>query len=437
MYALGLDIGTTSLSGALIDTETGEQLASETVANDAAIPGKPWERMQDPDRLLELGEGIIEKLSAKADKAPGCIGLTGQMHGVLYYDRDGKAIAPLVTWEDGRGDLERGGVTPAKELSVLTGYPMATGYGLTTCRCDAIEGKIPDGAEGVCTIADYVAMRLCGLRRALMHPSNAASLGLFDLARGGFDLEAVEKASIPERLLPEVSRGETVAGCTPQGVPVAAAIGDNQAGIYAAAGISADTVINIGTSSQLSALAESAEAPDGLECRPYLEGKYIWLGSGLCGGSSMKLLNSFFCEVCACAGVETDSGEMFAVMEREAAGAWDKAGIPEVITLFRGTRSNPALRGSISGIGAQGLSVGALTLGFYRGVCGELKGFYDRLPENMRSGRLVVCGNAARRNATMLRTIKSVFGREAVLSRFVEEAAAGAALAATVTVQKG
>ena len=70
MYALGLDIGTTSLSGALIDTETGEQLASETVANDAAIPGKPWERMQDPDRLLELGEGIIEKLSAKADKAP-------------------------------------------------------------------------------------------------------------------------------------------------------------------------------------------------------------------------------------------------------------------------------------------------------------------------------------------------------------------------------
>ena len=32
------------------------------------------------------------------------IGVTGQMHGILYLDGEGNAVSPLYTWQDARGD---------------------------------------------------------------------------------------------------------------------------------------------------------------------------------------------------------------------------------------------------------------------------------------------------------------------------------------------
>ena len=431
MYALGLDIGTTSLSGAAIDTATGRQLASATVPNDAALPGAEYERLQSPERLAELAGDVMSALAERLGGDPACIGVTGQMHGRLYYDAQGRSVSPLATWEDGRGAAARGGTTPARELSALTGYDMATGYGLTTCYCDMLDGAIPEGAAGMCTIADYLVMRLTGRRRALMHASSAASFGLYDLAARRFDRRALAAASLPAELLPETASGEVIAGETTSGVPVAAAIGDNQAGLYGAAGLGSDIVINIGTSSQLSVQADGIGAPGGLECRPYVGGRYIWLGAGLCGGSAMAELNALVRDVCRRAGCALDAGAAYALMEKAAEESRGAAGIPEVSTLFRGTRENPALRGEIRGLAPGSLSVGKLGLGFYRGICAELRGFYDRLPEEMRSaGRLIVCGNAPRRSAALLGTIEESFGRKAVLSPRVEEAAAGAALIA-------
>lgn len=434
MYALGLDIGTTSLSAAAIDTATGRQLASVTVANDAAIPGGDAERLQSPERLAALAQELLDAVSEKLDERPRCIGVTGQMHGRLYYDALGRAVSPLATWEDGRGDILRGGTTRARALSALTGYDMATGYGLTTCYCDVLDGAIPASAAGMCTIADYVVMRLTSRRSALAHASNAASFGLFDLAAGRFDAAAVAAASLPAELLPEIAPGEVIAGATPDGVPVAVAIGDNQAGIFAAARLGGDAVINIGTSSQLSVQADFTAPPRGLECRPYVGGKYIWLGAGLCGGSAIAELNALFRDVCAHAGLTLDAAAVYALMERAAAEKRGAENVPEVSTLFRGTRTDPTRRGAITSLAPGSLDMGRLTFGFYRGVCDELRGFYALLPDALRRGRLIVCGNAARRSKVLLETLSERFGREAQLCSYVEEAAAGAALIAAATL---
>lgn len=61
------------------------------------------------------------------------IGLTGQMHGILYIDEDGNCVSPLYTWQDGRGNLpEFDGKSVVCLVKEETGFSISTGYGLAT-----------------------------------------------------------------------------------------------------------------------------------------------------------------------------------------------------------------------------------------------------------------------------------------------------------------
>ncbi len=61
-----------------------------------------------------------------------------------------------------------------------------------------------------------------------------------------------------------------------------------------------------------------------------------------------------------------------------------------VQTLFRGTRANPSLRGSIDGITMTNLTMGTLVLGFYRGVLTELYEAYQKMDAEPAQGRLAL-----------------------------------------------
>ena len=218
MKAIGLDIGTTSISCVLMDAESGEQLGSVTLPNDTALePANAWEREQHPERILSKCMDAVSGF-VKGHGDIGCIGITGQMHGMLYYNSHGEALSPLYTWEDGRGDLVfSDGETYAEALSRLTGYRMATGYGLTTHFYNMKNGLVPEGALGLCTIADYVAMRLCGKSRAATHTTNGAGFGVFDMNKLEFDKPAMEKAGIDPNLLPVIIKTEKIIGKTHDG----------------------------------------------------------------------------------------------------------------------------------------------------------------------------------------------------------------------------
>ena len=86
MKTLGIDIGTTSVSLSVLDGESGEQVKAVTVGNDSFIEtAEPWARLQDAEairhKVLEETERILSEY-----QDVGGIGLTGQMHGILYVD---------------------------------------------------------------------------------------------------------------------------------------------------------------------------------------------------------------------------------------------------------------------------------------------------------------------------------------------------------------
>lgn len=478
MKAIGLDIGTTTVCGVLVDAKTGELLDAKTLTNDSVIESvHTYERTQDADKIFVKCKNILEEYLSEQEDIVS-IGVTGQMHGIVYVDENGVAVSPLYTWQDGRGDLccpdiqndiqkkltvadsetvenidngnkvadnaevaelGNGAITYAAELSKITGYHMASGFGLTTNYYNTKHGFVPEEAKSFCTIPDYVAMSLAGEKRPKMHQTMAASLGLYNMEAGDFERTAAEKAGMNPELLPEVATISTTCGnytadvekypaYAGKTIPVAVAFGDNQASFLGSVNQDCKVLLNVGTGGQVSVYSEELIKADGIECRPYLKGSYLMAGSSLCGGYSYNLVKRFFEEIYALAGVGCPK-DIYSIMNRIAGEAAEKEKTLTVDTRFNGSRENPALTGSITGLTVDTFHPGDLAYGVLRGLCEELYQFYNVLPENLKDGsHFVGSGNGIRKNPLLQKIASDRFRMKLRIPKYAEEAAYGAVL---------
>jgi len=435
LHLIGVDIGTTSVCGVLLDVKTRRIVRSVTKDNPAAMPSpRRWEFAQDVPSIWYTVKTIVDELRSGPADVRG-IGVTGQMHGILYIDAGGNPVSPLYTWQDQRGDLPfSADATYAEQLGRMTGYPMATGYGMATHFYNAANGLVPRGAAAFCTIADYAAMRLANRTRPAIDPTNAASLGLYRLQTLEFDREALACAGIDADLLPEQVPSGTVIGSTEDGVPVTAALGDNQASFLGAVrDVRSSVLLNIGTGSQISVHADTFRTAEGIDTRPFPGGGYLLVGASLSGGKSYALLERFFRETLrAFAGY--DGPNLYETMNRLADEAIAEETALQVNTQFFGTRQDPLKRGSIGGIGPDNWTPRHLVRGFLEGMIDELFRYYEAFPPSVkeRVSTLVASGNGVRRNGALRRMLERRFGLPLVLPDGLEEASRGAAICAGV-----
>ena len=183
------------------------------------------ESLQDPEGILAACKRILAAL-LRGGKPVAGIGVTGQMHGIVYVDRAARAQSPLYTWQDGRGEREyAGGRTYSSHASEVVGAPLATGMGVITHFWNLRNDCVPEGAAAFCTIADFVAMRLAGTTEPLMDATNAASTGCFDLEKLRFRGEAAERLGMSPALFPRVALDYPALGTAPGGAPVFVAQG--------------------------------------------------------------------------------------------------------------------------------------------------------------------------------------------------------------------
>lgn len=388
-----------------LEAETGAVLRACSAPNTAWLKGQAWESLQDPEALVEIAVGLIDSLLSE-DTA--VIGVTGQMHGIVYTDACGRAVSPLYTWQDGRGDLPCGETTYA---ALLDSY---SGYGCVTDLYNRRNGLVPPEAVGFCTVHDYLVMRLCGLTRAAVHSTDAASFGCFDVQRRQFtyacDVQVVDDYRIVG---------------TYKGVPVGIAIGDNQASVLAALADGGDEVLlNVGTGSQVSVISDRPLCGPHLEVRPYFEGKYLTVGAALCGGRAYALLRDFYAEVLRCGGAAVSPDGVYAVMNAMLRQPC-KAPLT-VDTRFSGTRADGSVRGSIIDISTENFTPAALTHGVLQGMAHELYAMYCEMGVLCRG--IVGAGNGVRRNPAFVRAAQQLFGMPVKITVYTEEAACGAAL---------
>ncbi|MDI4648214.1 sedoheptulokinase [Cohnella hashimotonis] len=479
-YVIGLDIGTTSLCATAVDTRNGSAARTIVRPNHAAIAGEaPDERLQDPDRIADELLALLEEWRDLRPET-AAIGISAQMHGILYVDGHGRAVSPLYTWQDGRGErqapsggtatieagaaagtIEAGAAagvrrassgepTYREQLETLSGYPVPSGYGLLTHDVLRRNGCVPEAAAKLCTVGDYVAMRLTDRPAPLMDATQAAGLGLFDLRSRSFDAAAVARAGIDATLLPALARpagtrsGATPAGAlvgtTPEGIPVAVAIGDNQASYLGTVpALTGSLLFNVGTGAQLSLYTpEPVEPAGGLELRPFPDGGWLLAGASLGGGKSYALLAGFYREIAETLGGgegSVPSERLYDAMNRWALTALDEGHpLPRVDAAFFGTRVDPARAGEIASLTSATLTPQALTAGLLAGVADELAAFAAQLPAELLAGvrRHVGAGNGLRRNPALRRLLEQRIGAPLELADAREEAAFGAAVHAAV-----
>ncbi|MBQ3015361.1 MAG: MerR family transcriptional regulator [Clostridia bacterium] len=421
---IGIDIGTTTISAAVIDLENKAQVEVFSVPHNSYVENNLFSE-QSVSVIIDKAERVLE-LIYKSYTGIVSIGVTGQMHGILYLNCDGESVSNLINWQDKRGDIPiKDGVNVCRLIKQLTGEKIATGYGISTHYYNLLNGLVPQNAVGFCSIMDYFAMRLCHIKKPITHTSVAASFGLFDVKKECFMLDKLSLLGIDEAFLPRVTASNERIG-TWNDIPVCVAIGDNQASFLGSVNNNSENVlVNIGTGSQISAVSEVENLSEGIECRPFINGKRLVCGSALCGGSAYALIEKFFRSYVTFSGLNDNS--QYETINALAEKAYKSGERPlSVDTSFCGTRTDPMRSGSIENIELNNFTPSALILGVINGMCDELYNLY--LEGQLKKSHIVASGGAIRKNHILHKVLEDKFGMTVSISSVKEEAATGAAL---------
>ena len=251
MNFLGLDVGTGGTRAVLID-ENGlvvASAASEHAPFRSPYPG--WAEQDPEDWWRAARTAIRETLAAGAEvltsrgdaaSAIGAVGLTGQMHGAVLLDRDGKVLRPSLIWCDQRTDAqcdwlhERIGREHLIELTCNPALPNFTLTKLLWVRDH--EPEVFARIAHVLCPKDYVRLRLTGTYA--MDVQEASGTLLLDVTHRRWSSEVARIAGIDEAWLPQLFESPEVCAKISteaaeltglvSGTPVVAGAGDQGAG---------------------------------------------------------------------------------------------------------------------------------------------------------------------------------------------------------------
>jgi len=204
---LGIDIGTSGTKTLAID-ETGAILASATAEYPCDHPRHGWSE-QDPELWWKATVATIRDVLSKASLKPRevkGVGLSGQMHGSVFLDANGKVIRPALLWNDQRTAAEcaeieqRAGGREA--LIRMVANPALTGF--TAPKVLWLRNHEPahfDRVRQILLPKDYVRYRLSGTYASEV--SDASGTLLLDVANRRWSRELLGKLDLDPALLPD------------------------------------------------------------------------------------------------------------------------------------------------------------------------------------------------------------------------------------------
>ena len=454
---IGLDLGTTTLTALALDADSGRVVRCVTRPNSCEITSAADKRRGrsewDAAAIARLACECLRDLASGID--PGDVaglGVTGQQHGVVLVDDALTPLTPLINWQDRRGDepkrlTTQTWVEAARERVGLAAHPrvgcrLSAGYVAVTLFWMANNGVLPRSATA-CFLMDYVTALLTG-EPPSTDPTCAASSGALDLKRLDWDDETLSALGLPREMFPPVvASGTRLGGLTGpmaeatglvEGLPVFVGVGDNQASFFGSvADRAASVLVNVGTGGQVATWCSRARYDGRIETRPFFDG-YLLVSAGLSGGAAYAALERFFRAVGRDVLDVEPKGEVYESMNRLAAAVPAGAEGLSCEPFFSGTRYEPGLRASWSGISLANLTPGHLTRALLEGMARAFAACGGRMAQ--LAGRtptvLFGAGNGIRSNPLLVRIVAAAVGLSMWVPVHREESAFGAALLAGV-----
>jgi len=271
-YFLGIDTSTTSSKALLID-EMGKVVAVASAPHTLQTPHPLWSE-QDPQEWWQAVstsiKSALESAKIRGDQV-GAIGLTGQMHGLVLMDEDGKVLRPAILWNDQRTQSQCDEIHQkiGKEAFIqITGNVALTGF--TAPKILWVKENEPEvfaKAKHVLLPKDYIRYKLTNLYA--MDKADGAGTVLFDLHARDWSPEVLSTLEIPQAWMPRTYEGTEVTGTVSrkaaaltglkEGTPVVAGGGDQAAGAVGMGAVEPGVVsLTLGTSGVIFATTPAA-----------------------------------------------------------------------------------------------------------------------------------------------------------------------------------
>jgi len=241
-YLLGIDVGTTGTRALLID-DHGNLVGSATNDYPMYTPRPQWAE-QDPEDWWQAAVQSVRRVLHDSRIDAGQIvglGLTGQMHGMVMLDAQGRVLRRCIMWNDQRTAEQCEWImnTIGRERFLdLTLNPALPGF--TAPKIIWTRENEPDiyaQAAKVLLPKDYIRYRLTGVYATEV--SDASGTVLLDVGHRRWSTTVLQELGIPADWLPTCFESTEVTGRIshqvaeltglPVGLPVVGGAGDQAA----------------------------------------------------------------------------------------------------------------------------------------------------------------------------------------------------------------
>jgi glycerol kinase len=248
-YVAAIDQGTSS-SRCILFGRDGAVAGVGRREHAQITPRAGWVE-HDPLEIAANVRAVVDEALAAAGAGAAdvaAVGITNQRETTVLWDRaTGRPVHDAIVWQDTRTAplvAELAGDAGVDRLRAITGLPLSTYFSgpkarwlldeLPGLRARAEAGEILFG-----TIDSWLIWQLTGGPDGGVHvtdATNASRTLLMDLRTLDWSPEALDAIGVPRAMLPEIRSSSevygTVRGTALDGVPIAGALGDQQAALF-------------------------------------------------------------------------------------------------------------------------------------------------------------------------------------------------------------
>ena len=305
-YLLGIDLGTSSVK-ALIMSEVGKVLAVKSEEYDVQKPSSDFAE-QSPELWWQKTASAIRKAlteaAISADEIAG-IGFSGQMHGLVALDKEGKSVCPAIIWLDQRSVQEVREVNEIAKDFIDTQLLNKPSAGMLLCSLLWLKKHKKDLYDKISVVMlpkDYIRYRLT--LEIGTEESDASATLAFSLKERRWCNEMIERLGLDTRLFPKVSKSIDTAGFVCESAAKETGLSTKTRVVFGAGDAACQLIgngivkegyvsCNIGTSAQIAVSLNSLVFDKNKQLQTWVHAipeHYYMQGGALNGGFTLKWL---------------------------------------------------------------------------------------------------------------------------------------------------
>lgn len=215
-YLLGIDIGTSGTKTICIAPD-GKILSVASATYPCAAPRPLWSEQNPEDwwnAVVKTVREAVSKAGVPASEVKA-IGLSGQMHGSVFFDANDAVIRPAILWNDQRTAKECAEIESAvggrSNLIQMVANPAMTGF--TAPKILWLRNNEPENYEKMksCLLPkDAIRFWLTGEKATEV--SDASGTLLLDIKNRRWSQELLDALHLDSSILPRVYESEDVTG---------------------------------------------------------------------------------------------------------------------------------------------------------------------------------------------------------------------------------